>query len=70
MQAIDLYVKTTKRAMLTLSFLAEKLNKRNLPGAEPIIINMKFFALVQRNCWRSLLVFLETQEGLLHKIVQ
>ena len=24
MQAIDLYVKTTKRAMLTLSFLAEK----------------------------------------------
>ena len=42
---------------------------KEIYGAEPII-NMKFFALVQRNCWRSLLVFLETQEGLLHKIVQ
>ena len=30
-------------------------------GAE-LIINMKCFALVQRNCRRSLLVFLETQE--------
>ena len=28
MQAIDLYVKTTKRAMLTLSFSAEKINLR------------------------------------------
>ena len=36
-------------------------------GAE-LIINMKCFALVQRYCWRSLLVFLETKEGLLHKI--
>ena len=40
-QAIDLYVKTTKRAMLTLSFSAEKIKESKFMGAEPII-NMKF----------------------------
>ena len=32
MQAIDLYVKTTKRAMLTLSFLAEKIKIKEIYG--------------------------------------
>ena len=38
MQALDLHVKTTKRAMLTLSFLAEKIkNNLNLRGRSQLL---------------------------------
>ena len=37
MQAIDLYVKTTKRAMLTLSFLAENKIKEIYGGGANLL---------------------------------